>query len=183
MQTTAPLAGSESDRERVAAELRIGRIDFLNMYPMHWALGIEPAASGAPTDVNRAIVNGEIDVACMSSIEYARHADELMLLPSMCVSAEGAVGSIFVISTDSFESIRDIWVTPHSATSVVLMQLLAKLRGSAPTIHLLDAPINDVLSGGSNRAVLVIGDEALRARGDSMLARYVFEDLGERWLA
>ena len=96
-------AGSDADRELVARELRIGRIDFLNMYPMHWALGDRADAHGVPTDVNRAIVEGDVDVACMSSIEYARHADELVLLPSMCVSAEGAVGSIFAISNVPFE--------------------------------------------------------------------------------
>ncbi|MCZ4495613.1 MAG: Menaquinone via futalosine step 3, partial [Thermoleophilia bacterium] len=150
---------------------------------MHWALGIEPTASGVPTDVNAAIVAGEIDVACMSSIEYARHADELVLLPSMCVSAEGAVGSIFAIANTQFEDITDVWVTPQSATSVVLLQLLFRLRGIQPTVHVLDAPPAEILAAGDRRAVLLIGDDALRARGSAALAKHVFVDLGERWLA
>jgi cyclic dehypoxanthinyl futalosine synthase len=181
--TLAPFAGSDADRELVARELRLGRIDFLNMYPMHWALGIEPTASGVPTDVNRAILDGDIDVACMSSIEYARHADELVLLPSMCVSAEGAVGSIFAISTGAFEDVTDVWVTPQTATSVVLLQLLTRLRGVRPELHLLEGSPADVLAEGDRRAVLLIGDDALKARGEATLAKYVFTDLGERWLA
>jgi cyclic dehypoxanthinyl futalosine synthase len=181
--TLASLAGSDADRELVARELRVGRIDFLNMYPMHWALGIEPTSSGVPTDVNRAIIGGDIDVACMSSIEYARHSDELVLLPSMCVSAEGAVGSIFAISNVAFEDVTDIWVTPQSATSVVLLQLLTRLRGVRPELHLLDGAPSEVLAGGERRAVLLIGDDALKARGEATLAKYVFSDLGERWLA
>lgn len=183
IEHSAANSGSDADRELVARELRIGRIDFLNMYPMHWALGIEPTASGVPTDVNAAIVAGEIDVACMSSIEYARHAEELVLLPSMCVSAEGAVGSIFAIANTQFEDITDIWVTPQSATSVVLLQLLFRLRGVQPKVHVLDAPPADILAGGDRRAVLLIGDDALRARGSAALAKHVFVDLGERWLA
>jgi cyclic dehypoxanthinyl futalosine synthase len=176
-------AGSDADRELVARELRLGRVDFLNMYPMHWALGIEPTSSGAPTDINRAILDGDIDVACMSSIEYARHADELVLLPSMCVSAEGAVGSIFAITSGPLEQVTDVWTTPKSATSVVLLQLLLRLRGVRPEVHLLEDAPADVLAGGERRAVLLIGDEALEARGAAQLARYAFTDLGERWLA
>ena len=179
----APTAGSDADRELVARELRLGRIDFLNMYPMHWALGIEPTTSGVPTDVNRAIIAGDIDVACMSSIEYARHADELVLLPSMCISAEGAVGSIFAISNVPFEDVTDVWVTPQTATSVVLYQLLTRLRGFRPEIHLLEGAPADVLLQGERRAVLLIGDDALAARGSAALARHVFTDLGERWLS
>lgn len=181
--TLAPAAGSDADRELVARELRLGRIDFLNMYPMHWALGVEPAISGVPTDVNRAIVEGDVDVACMSSIEYARHADELVLLPSTCISAEGAVGSIFAISNVAFEDVTDVWVTPQTATSVVLYQLLTRLRGFRPELHLLEEASAEVLAGGDRRAVLLIGDEALAARGSGALGRYVFTDLGERWLA
>lgn len=184
-ETLTPEAGTiePGDRDLVARELRLGRIDFLNMYPMHWALGIEPTASGVPTDVNRAIIAGDVDVACMSSIEYARHADELVLLPSTCVSAEGAVGSIFAISTGAFEDVTDVWVTPQTATSVVLYQLLTRLRGFRPEIHLLEDSPAQVLAAGDRRAVLLIGDDALAARGAAALGRFTFTDLGERWLS
>ncbi|MCW2950134.1 MAG: hypothetical protein JWN41_1147 [Thermoleophilia bacterium] len=180
--TLAPTAGSDHDRELVARELRVGHIDFLNMYPMHWALGIEPTRVGVPTDVNRLLVEGEIDVACISSIEYARHAADLVLLPSMCVAAEGSVGSIFAITNVPFEQVTDVWVTPKTATSVVLLQLLFQLRGTRPELHLLEGDPVDVLAQGERRAVLLIGDDALRARGDVRLSSCAFIDLGERWL-
>jgi cyclic dehypoxanthinyl futalosine synthase len=101
----------------------------------------------------------------------------------MCVSAEGAVGSIFAITNGPLEQVTDVWTTPKSATSVVLLQLLLRLRGVRPEIHLLDGAPADVLAGGERRAVLLIGDDALKARGEAALARYVFTDLGERWLA
>ena len=47
-----------------------------------------------PTELNRRLVAGELDVAPISSIEYARHADTLRLMPRLCVSSEGAVESI-----------------------------------------------------------------------------------------
>ncbi|MCW2973090.1 MAG: Radical domain protein [Thermoleophilia bacterium] len=180
--TLEPTVGTPSERDLVARELRLGHIDFLNMYPMHWALGIEPTLAGVPTDINRRLVDGEVDVACISSIEYARNADQLMLLPSMCVSAEGAVGSIFAITNVPFEQVTDVWVTPQTATSVVLLQVLFQLRGTKPTLHLLEEDPAAVLAGGERRAVLLIGDDAIKARGTAQLAKYAFVDLGERWL-
>lgn len=179
----SPTGDIAEDRDLVARELRLGHIDFLNMFPMHYALGVDATRSGVPTDVNRAIVDGEIDAACMSSIEYARNADDLLLLPSMCVSAEGAVGSIFAICDGPFEQVTDVWVTPQTATSVVLLQLLMRLRGTRPELHLLETSPAEVLAGGDRRAVLLIGDDALAARGLPQLAKYAFVDLGERWLS
>src|SRR5215217_7111626 len=79
---------------------------------------------GVPTELNRRLVAGEIDTAPISSIEYARHADSLRLLPRLCVSSEGAVDSIQLVSRTPFADIRTVAVTPESATSVVLTKVL-----------------------------------------------------------
>src|SRR6478609_4237335 len=63
--------------------LRLGRISYANMAPVFYELdgeGLEQV-SGVPTTLNRMLMAGEIDVAPISSIEYARHADTLRLLP------------------------------------------------------------------------------------------------------
>ena len=136
---------SDADRERVARHLRIGQIGFLNVYPMHWALGVDAAQVGTPAELNAALIAGDLDVACISSIEYARHADELMLLPSMCIAADGAVGSIFAISRGPLEQVRTVHVTPASATSVVLLRLLLSLRGCNPEFTTLTGPVAEAL--------------------------------------
>ena len=70
------------------------------------------------------LLDGRLDVAPISSIEYARHASSLRILPRMCVSSEGAVESIQLVSKLPFTQIRSVAVTPESATSVVLMKVL-----------------------------------------------------------
>src|SRR6266498_2999344 len=80
--------------------------------------------SGVPTDLNRRLLAGEIDIAPISSIEYARHADRLRLLPRLCVSSQGAVDSIQLVSRVPLEHVRTVAVTPESATSVVLTKVL-----------------------------------------------------------
>ena len=77
-----------------------------------------------PTELARALLAGEVDVAPIPSIEWARNADRLKLLPRLCVSSEGAVDSIQLVSSVPLERIRSVAVTPESATSVVLARVL-----------------------------------------------------------
>lgn len=171
---------SDSDRARVATRLRIGQIGYLNIAPMHYALGIDPALVGTPADLNSALLDGRLDAACISSIEFARHADDLELLPSMCIAADGAVGSIFAISNGSFDSIRTVYTTPASATSVVLLDVLLQLRGITADFRTLDTGAEEVLSQPGT-AVLLIGDDAMAAPGAVELRNFEFTDLGTRW--
>ena len=81
------------------AMIRLGRISYVNMAPVFYRLDAEvEEVQGVPTDLNRRLVAGEIDLAPISSIEYARNAATLRILPRLCVSSEGAVDSIQLVS-------------------------------------------------------------------------------------
>jgi chorismate dehydratase len=159
--------------------LRVGRISALNMYPVYHHLELAGGpqfvfTDGLPTTLNRAVTNGELDVSAMSSIAYARHAEDLELVPGACISAAGAVDSILVFSRVPLRQIRSVAVTPHSATSVVLLRVLL---GPAPVFRLLESSPQEALTEGD--AVLLIADEALSG-GRDPFAEYVF-DLGGLW--
>ena len=95
--------------------IRLGRISYANMAPVFYRLDAEvEEVTGVPTELNRRLVAGEIDVAPISSIEYARNADPLRLLPRLCVSSEGAVDSIQLVSQMPLERVRTVAVTPES---------------------------------------------------------------------
>src|SRR2546430_9667537 len=85
--------------------------------------------SGVPTALNRALLGGECDLAPISSIEYARNAERLRILPRLCVSSQGAVESIQLVSRVPLERVRTVAVTPESATSVVLTRVLLPEAG------------------------------------------------------
>src|SRR5882672_5609005 len=94
--------------------LRLGRIGYVNMAPVFYRLDADvEEVVGVPTELNRQLVAGELDVAPISSIEYARNADRLRLLPRLCVSSEGAVDSIQLVSRTPLERIRSVGVTPE----------------------------------------------------------------------
>jgi len=94
--------------------IRLGRIGYVNMAPVFFRLEADvEEVVGVPTDLNRRLVAGEIDLAPISSIEYARHADSLRILPRLCVSSEGAVDSIQLVSKRPLDEIQTVAVTPE----------------------------------------------------------------------
>src|SRR5947207_15168144 len=121
--------------------------------------------SGVPTDLNRALLAGECDLAPISSIEYARHAERLRILPRLCVSSQGAVESIQLVSKTPLERVRTVAVTPESATSVVLTKVLLPEAEHVPL-------------GEEADATLLIGDAALKSAFEDPTPHY---DLGRLW--
>jgi chorismate dehydratase len=146
--------------------IRLGRISYLNMAPVFFGLDAEvEEVVGVPTELNRALLRNEVDVAPISSIEWARNADRLLVLPRLCVSSDGAAGSIQLVSDLPLERVRSIAVTPESATSVVLARVLVPGADHVP----LGEPAD---------ATLLIGDAALRSAFEDPTPHH---DLGRMW--
>ena len=147
--------------------IRLGRISYVNMAPVFYRLDAAvEEIQGVPTDLNARLLTGELDLAPISSIEYARHADRLRLLPRLCVSSEGAVDSIQLVSRKPLEQVRSVAVTPESATSVVLTKVLLPEAEHVPL-------------GEDADAKLLIGDAALKSAFEDPTPHY---DLGRLWL-
>jgi len=146
--------------------IRLGRISYVNMAPVFYRLEAEvEEIQGVPTELNRRVLAGELDVAPISSIEYARNADRLRLLPRLCVSSEGAVDSIQLVSRKPLEHVRTVAITPESATSVVLTKVLLPEAQHVPL-------------GEEADAKLLIGDAALKSTFEDPTPHY---DLGRLW--
>jgi chorismate dehydratase len=147
--------------------VRLGRISYVNMAPLFYGLEADvEEVSGVPTELSRLLLDGEIDIAPIPSIEYARNADRLLILPRVCVSSEGAVDSIQLVTRVPFGHVRSVAVTPESATSVVLVRILL--------------PKAEILPLGTDAdATLLIGDAALRSAFEDPTPHF---DLGKLWL-
>jgi chorismate dehydratase len=147
--------------------IKLGRISYVNMAPIFYRVGVEvEEVQGVPTVLNRQLIAGELDTAPISSIEYARHADKLRLLPRLCVASEGAVDSIQLVTRKPLEQVRIVAVTPESATSVVLTKVLLPEAEHVP----LGEPAD---------ATMLIGDAALKSAFEDPTPHY---DLGRLWL-
>jgi chorismate dehydratase len=147
--------------------VRLGRISYVNMAPVFYRLDAEvEEIQGVPTDLNRRLLDGELDIAPISSIEYARNAERLRVLPRLCVGSEGAVDSIQLVSRKPLEQVRAVAVTPESATSVVLTKVLIPEAEHVGLEEDADAK-------------LLIGDAALKSAFEDPTPHY---DLGRLWL-
>jgi chorismate dehydratase len=147
--------------------IRLGRISYVNMAPVFFRLDADvDEVPGVPTELNACLLAGEIDLAPISSIEYGRNAGRLRILPRLCVSSEGAVDSIQLVSRLPLEEVRSVAVTPESATSVVLTKVLLPDAEHVPL-------------GEEAEAKLLIGDAALQSAFEDPTPHY---DLGRLWL-
>ena len=147
--------------------IKLGRISYVNMAPVFYRVETEyDEVQAVPTALNRMLTDGAIDVAPISSIHYARNADTLRLMPRRCVSSEGAVESIQLVTKTPLERLRVVAVTPESATSVVLAKVLFPDAEHVPLEE--DA-----------EAKLLIGDAALKSSFEDPTPHY---DLGRLWL-
>ena len=151
--------------------IRLGRVDYINTFPLAWSLarhlgdGLAEEVVGVPTTLNALLRAGDVDVANVSSVEYARNHSEYVLLPSLCVGSDGAVESVQLVTDVPLPAVRSISVTGQSASSVVLVRTLF------PTAEIR-------AEGEMADARLMIGDEALRSAFDDPSPHH---DLGALW--
>ncbi len=145
---------------------RLGLIHYTNVAPLIDALelpeGVE-AVSGVPTDMNAALLSGEVDLANVSALEFIRHADTLAALPDFGVGVLGPVYSVNLFHTRPWEDLNGarIALTSQSATSVGLLEVLLLESGLEARLERAEGTALDLLSRGYD-GVLRIGDSALR---------------------
>lgn len=178
--------------------LRVGRIRYINCYPVYGAIdrGIVPLegtlVNGVPTDLNRLMAAGELDVSVVSAVEYARDATQLLLLPEIGITSDGPVRSVMLFSKRAPQDLggRRVVVSRSSMTSVALLELLFEhVWRCRPEFVPGDAELSDIarFEEETHDARLVIGDAALKlfdesARGGPCAERYPWrEDLGAVW--
>jgi chorismate dehydratase len=175
--------------------MRVGRIPYINCYPVYGGidrgvvtLGAE-LVDGIPSQLNRLMARGALDISVISAVEYARDTARYLLLPDLAISCDGPVRSVMLFSRVPAASLsgRRVLVTRSSMTSVVLLELLFEQVWEArPSFVPADAEIADLARAEQpeHDARLIIGDAALLlSSGASDLARqypYAY-DLGAVW--
>ena len=166
---------------------RLGHIQFLNCLPLYYGLVKNDVlldvdlVKAAPKDLATMILDGELDVAPIPAIEYARHADELVLLPDIAISSDGEVQSILLLSKMPAEELggATVALTNTSRTSQVLARVLLARRWGVSAEYLEMPPdLGSMLRDAD--AALLIGDDALRAYWDPPAGLSMY-DLGTEW--
>ena len=183
--------------------MRVGRIPYINCYPVYGAIdrGVVPMPAtlvdGLPTELNAQMAAGALDVSVISAVEYARDSTKYLLLPDLSICSDGPVRSVVLFSKRPAAELqgRRVLVSRSSMTSVALVELLFEnVWDARPAFVPSNAELSDVarFAEEEHDARLVIGDAALqlwsRLRspelygiGDALSEyRYAY-DLGAEW--
>lgn len=176
--------------------VRVGHIGFLNCHPLYYGLeqrgtlargrlsihqgGVElELIPGVPTELNRMLAEGGIDIGLVSSIAYARNHRRLLVSRHLSISSFGAVDSIQLVTRRPWAEIESVALSTQSATSVALLKTILKLRYRRDVDYSdLEGPPADALSQVD--AALVIGDQGLDALYFPVDGATCY-DLGEEW--
>jgi chorismate dehydratase len=172
--------------------MRIGRIPYINCYPVYGAIdrGIvnldASLVDGVPTDLNRRMAQGELDISVVSAVEYARDSERYLLLPDLAISCDGPVRSVMLFSRRPATELTgcNLIVSRSSMTSVALLELLFEnVWHARPQFVPGDAEISDIAEAGQSDADarLVIGDAALVLSSNHRERYPHVYDLGQMW--
>jgi len=176
-----------------ALPLRIGRIDYLNIWPIfHYLTKQFPENKGFaylpdhPSGLNRALHQGELDLSPSSLFEYLLHGEQYRLLPGASISCDGPVQSVLLISPvppaelseylDANES--GLGVSSASATSVALLKILCAFSWNLGEIDWIPIAPGTGISRGM--PFLEIGNRALELHIHPPKGWHII-DLGSAW--
>ncbi|WP_420267194.1 menaquinone biosynthetic enzyme MqnA/MqnD family protein [Candidatus Magnetominusculus dajiuhuensis] len=173
--------------------MKIGRINFANLYPIFYCLQHPRATAnstmkyeftdGVPSEINALLRQGIIDAGPSSSIEYLRSPQLYNLIDGHSISSFGRIMSIILFSRAGVLNALDgqtVLSSYQAETSTGLLQIvLRKFYNLNVEIKTSRAPLMEGLR--QYPAYLLIGDNALfeaASTENSGLMRY---DLGEIW--
>lgn len=167
---------------------KLGHINFINCLPLDYGFkqgGFNQGMSiypEVPSRLNQALLQGEVDVSPVSSIIYALHADKLLILPDVSISAAAGLQSILLVSKRPIAELggAKIALTAKSATSHALLKIVLQQAYHVQADYFISGLSlkEGVLETAD--AVLFIGDDALHAYLHQQEPYYHY-DMGEQW--
>ncbi len=166
--------------------MKLGYIDYLNCYPFYYhMMEKEPLPDveiipGYPGELNKWMIDRELDISPISAAAYADMQADALLLPDFCLSSIGYVRSVVLNSRVPIESLhrRKVGLSNASQTSVVLLKILLRKYYDVDPEYLLTGPKPSLISENLD-AALVIGNETMTRNIEPVPYTY---DLGDLWL-
>ncbi len=176
-----PLPGLPPGRK-----LRVGRISYLNVAPVYFGLDESGTAPNMrlhrapPSELNRMLAAGELDISPVSSAAYARNQDRWLVLPDLSIACDGPVMSVLLVSRRPLWELdgRMVRLTSESATAAALTRCLLASGGAHPHFRPGTVKTPEDIPQDTD-AALVIGDAALCHNWAGHFPH--IHDLGDLW--
>ncbi len=164
------------------AKLRIGSVPYLNVKPLiDWFHSPDCDADAeviyaVPSRLAQMLRNDELDVANVSIFEGLQNP-ELVLIPDISISADGAVKSVRLFHRPPLSDLKTVALDTSSLTSAALTKVLLERRSGIKPDYVHHAPDFEAMTSGFD-AGLIIGDLKLFDLHHGEI--HVF-DLGAGW--
>jgi chorismate dehydratase len=157
----------------------IARVAFLNCDPLFHSLESPWKVLAAPPSwLTGHLLRKDCVLAPIPSADYAKHQDELILVPELGICSKGEVGSVLLFGNTDIEKMQAVALPSDSASSVALLKYILKTNELSPTFKTMAPEIEPMLDQCDG--ALLIGDRALeyaRKYPDKVKL-----DLGQAWL-
>jgi len=165
--------------------LRCGRIIYTNDLPIYTAFDEGVIAypgtlhADVPSRLNAMLIGGELDLSPISAFAWAANADDLVLLPDLCIGARDEVVSVVLVSQTPpalLDGLPVALINESASGRNLLRVVLERRYGVTPRYVDEDHPLEVATAG---QPALLIGDSAIDA-----LERFPREhvyDLGTLW--
>jgi chorismate dehydratase len=165
--------------------LRSGRIIYTNDLPIYAAFDEGavryPGAlvADVPSSLNAMLLDGRLDLSPISAFHWAKHADQLALLPEICIGAREEVWSVVCVSRKPLAELEGvkIAVTRDSASGFNLLRVLLERRYGVRAEFVVSSDPFAVAAAGD--PAFLIGDRAIDAQQTFSPAHV--HDLGKEW--
>lgn len=173
-----------------AINLTVGYIPYRNMAPFHQQFGPIPLQQGdvamqfqtlSPRALGLEAEAGRIDAGALSLVDGLKLDDTFEPLGNFGIGVKRAAASVLLFSKKPMSELTGVCaVTDETATSIRLLEVLFEKRYNNPIIS-YGRIASSLLFDGEADALLLIGDEALRAKTTGIKGLPVITDLGEEW--
>jgi len=159
----------------------------MNVAPVYYGIdnSLKPdwlkIVSAPPSILNNMMEKEELDISPVSSVAYAKHQNEWLLLPDLSIACFGRVMSVILVSKKPFENLTNnkVIITDKSAAAAELVKLLFITKKIKPVLETMPIQCPDEVKKHAE-AALIIGDKALKEKWHVHFD-HVY-DLGQMWL-
>jgi chorismate dehydratase len=159
---------------------RIGVVSYLNAMPLWIAMQHDESIElvpDTPARLSDMMKARQLDVGLLPVVEALREPG-LGFYTDLGIAADGIVESVGLFTRVDLPEVRSVALSNASRTSAALARIVLKTAGANPVFT--DAQLDaEALAGRDEDAVLLIGDQCLRAR--KLEKDRVFVDLAAEW--
>ncbi len=164
-------SGQNKNTDAALQQKKLSLVSYLNTKPLVYGLEKKlvkhsfALQKDVPSVCARRLLDGEVDLGIIPSIEYARAKGKLKIIPGLSIASRDYVRSVELFFKKDLRKIETIAMDTSSRTSAALLKILMQEKFEISPAYKPMAPDLDTMLQEAD-AALIIGDKALHYQVD-----------------